>query len=422
MKNLLLTIVSVLLASGFLTAQRNVNDSTAWVQQTADTTDNFHKVIFTDTLTGWIAGEQFILQTLNGGEKWSVLYGIDDTNQRILDFFTLDGKKAWMIVEEDTLAKQQRDNNKYDIYLSNDSSQTWTNIYSNDEVYMQKLLFVNDTQGWFIGSNYSIYGTTDGGQNWEMQHNDTLIGLFKDIQFLNDTLGFVVGDNSKVMQTSDAGLNWSATDTLPAYSSLSSVFAFSETNIWVGGSIGRIFHSIDGGQNWNMHQIDYSDYIYDLLFKTENIGWACSANGKLNYLTDGDTNWTSDTLGLSNLYSMCFVNEDQGWIVGSNSLILKTTNGGGEVGINEINSNPIQVQAYPNPSSGILTVELLPSSENMTIRLVNLYGQILVEKEIQTTQKSIKFEIDLTNLSNAMYLLSISDKTNSKTIKIIKKD
>jgi type IX secretion system substrate protein len=80
------------------------------------------------------------------------------------------------------------------------------------------------------------------------------------------------------------------------------------------------------------------------------------------------------------------------------------------------------VAAKPNPSSGILTVELLPSSENMTIRLVNLYGQILVEKEIQTTQKSIKFEIDLTNLSNAMYLLSISDKTNSKTIKIIKKD
>ncbi len=83
------------------------------------------------------------------------------------------------------------------------------------------------------------------------------------------------------------------------------------------------------------------------------------------------------------------------------------------VGIEELNNN-IHFSIYPNPTTSIINItDENNQLQNATIVIKNCLGQ---------TVYSIPFsnQIDLSNLSAGMYFLTVEDKHNKKTIKIIK--
>jgi hypothetical protein len=58
-------------------------------------------------------------------------------------------------------------------------------------------------------------------------------------------------------------------------------------------------------------------------------GWVVGSNGTLLKTTDGGTNWNALTSGTTNdLYDVQFTDANTGWVVGENGTIRKTTNGG----------------------------------------------------------------------------------------------
>ncbi|MNK00435.1 Fungalysin metallopeptidase (M36) [compost metagenome] len=87
------------------------------------------------------------------------------------------------------------------------------------------------------------------------------------------------------------------------------------------------------------------------------------------------------------------------------------------LGLSE-NSYTAKVQVYPNPGSGLVTVQ----SKDQPIsrmQLMDITGKLIWDKtyaeNITTT------EIDLTDLSNGIYFLNVGNKTEVQTIKIQKK-
>lgn len=57
--------------------------------------------------------------------------------------------------------------------------------------------------------------------------------------------------------------------------------------------------------------------------------WACGENGIILKSTDGGVSWKRQVSRTTELlYSIQFVNENDGWIVGENGVVLRTTNGG----------------------------------------------------------------------------------------------
>ncbi len=87
---------------------------------------------------------------------------------------------------------------------------------------------------------------------------------------------------------------------------------------------------------WGL-QTEYDTYtfglptaiIYDIDFIDENTGWLVGNNGMIVKTTDGGESWLSQISGTGlHLFGVDFINSQIGWAVGNSGLILKTTNGG----------------------------------------------------------------------------------------------
>ena len=76
---------------------------------------------------------------------------------------------------------------------------------------------------------------------------------------------------------------------------------------------------------------------------------------------------------------------------------------GGSLGINNIDSNPINV--YPNPTASNWTVE--SSGIINSVKLFNLLGQ----KVLEQTSNDTKVNIDASNLQIGVYMLQINNTT-----------
>ena len=73
-----------------------------------------------------------------------------------------------------------------------------------------------------------------------------------------------------------------------------------------------------------------------------------------------------------------------------------------------VNGSGIELNAYPNPTSGKLSVTFNASeNEKYVLRIVDVLGQVLVNESRVATGGSNLREIDLSGAAKGMYFLSI---------------
>jgi len=244
----------------------------------------------------------------------------------------------------------------------------WVDISGNipAQADLSDLYFIDDRTGWISSSNMPIiFKTTDGGQSFTASIDDPVLPSSA-IHMVSQTDGYCGGNSGFIYKTSDGGTNWSflgvitnnLTDlTFPPpggtgyacgangtiYSVTSSgvsamtsgvpnnlesiCFPVDSSEGWIcGGSVIRHYNN----GNWVADQFKPSG-DYNAIFFTDNQnGWA--VGDRIIHTTDGQ-NWTEqtnpDTVGRAMLDAF-FLNENEGWIVGNQGLILHTINGGME--------------------------------------------------------------------------------------------
>ncbi|PZX57876.1 WD40/YVTN/BNR-like repeat-containing protein [Algoriphagus chordae] len=108
-----------------------------------------------------------------------------------------------------------------------------------------------------------IYKTQDGGQTWELKHQENEFAFLDGISFSSASRGFVVGDPFEgkwtILQTANHGKSWYLVDSLPAAAVGEAAFAASATSLlaegnelWLGtgGSESNLHYSKDMGASW----------------------------------------------------------------------------------------------------------------------------------------------------------------------------
>lgn len=420
-------IILFIVACGISRAQLFPADSN-WIVQEAGTTELLKSVFFNDSLHGWIGGEQSIFQTTNGGDNWVKIDSTEEENKIIQDVFILDENHLWKITRKDTIIDTIGTNAYISkILFSNDNGFTWMQQYETTEHILEKIHFNDTLHGFVVGSGGIVLKTDTGGMSWNTTTTENV--LLKSIFFLNDTIGWIAGEQSTVLNTIDGGNNWNIQQELPVYATINSIYFIDDQTGWLGGNVGRLFSTNDGGVSWTLHQFDYEDYFYDLYFKSDMIGWACSANGRLHYTTDGDTIWYMTEASEYNLRDMVFVDEDKGWIVGNNGLILHTSNGGGKVDISEniFKQNKLSAELFPNPLSKNSILEITtPVSGNLDIFLYDVKGKLLAKSNVIMNQDKIKkirlSEIiqGISDFNQGLYFIKIHSNYDQLVLKMIK--
>ncbi len=89
-------------------------------------------------------------------------------------------------------------------------------------------------------------------------------------------------------------------------------------------------------------------------------------------------------------------------------------------GISPVGNELSGLEIYPSPANQFVTIQLKNLEEkNLEIKITNVYGQTVIEKEEENISKNFEKHIDVSGLNNGIYFISIQSGENIFTRKII---
>jgi photosystem II stability/assembly factor-like uncharacterized protein len=304
---------------------KSTNGGSNWTDKSRNIPQSFEKIFFLNNSTGYVLTTNGILfKTINSGEIWDQVvtgivtdetYSIEFTNEQTGYIASAWGK----------------------IYKTTNGGGNWIVQNTNTIYFWKASHFINSLTGFCIGAN-KIARTTNGGSNW-MVEDVSLNATLRTIAFLNDNTGFVAGEGGKVFKTTNLGINWDPLQT-NFYSDINKLTLIdSNTYIAVTDS-GKIYKTSDSGNNWTLKlMLPYGKFLSVDNYNNSVIAVGIKSGyySGMNYgealvykSTDQGNEWIS--LGYnennSNNYSIDFINELTGFIVGDSGKVLKTSNGG----------------------------------------------------------------------------------------------
>lgn len=221
-----------------------------------------------------------------------------------------------------------------------------------EQAMVGKIQFVSETEGWIATGNGKLLHTLNRGNTWTLvtpEASDSLMN-FSDpainMCFVNAQTGFMLSikvegeiwRGARLYKTTSGGTNWSRL-TIPSYDGGIYMQFVDANNGWIllfnsGFNNGGIFRTTNGGTNWSQIIIPIGGFPY---FINSNTGWLIPANPGSVYTADtvrkttnGGVNWFAPwgTNAQVSFNSVHFSDVNNGWIVGADGLILKTSNGG----------------------------------------------------------------------------------------------
>ncbi|MEO8447573.1 MAG: YCF48-related protein, partial [bacterium] len=271
MKFINIITVPYILSILFILSSTNIYSQSWFILNNGDHPDDINGIDFTDSNTGYAAGELGkIYKTTDGGNHW---------NQRL------------SVVT---------------------SAYLWTVSFADQET------------GWAAGSEGTIIKTTNGGENWVLQNSTTLSSIIN-VYFINSLTGWAAGHNGKVLRTTNGGINWVSLFTNTP-SNIFNVYFIDPDTGWFASDAG-VFKSVNGGNSWQ--RIFAMSSVYCSKFINSNTGWAGVRYGAIYKTTNSGLNWVqqvSTSPGSINFFK--FINDNTGWAVGDNKTIWKTINAG----------------------------------------------------------------------------------------------
>lgn len=234
------------------------------------------------------------------------------TGNRLLSTFFIDQNTGWVVGDCGAIIK------------TSDGGANWTSCVSRTTNDLRGVFFSDPNVGWAVGFNGTILKTTNGGLSWSSQTS----GVFDDlhsVHFESLSTGWAVGAGGRILKTTDGGANWTI-QTSGTNEVLWSVYFVNESAGWAVGDHGVTLRTVNGGSDWDL-QNAVATSLYSTFFIDVNTGWAVGASGKILKTINGGANWTTQYSGVDNdLYSVYFVNADNGFVAGLS--YLKTANGG----------------------------------------------------------------------------------------------
>jgi photosystem II stability/assembly factor-like uncharacterized protein len=206
--------------------------------------------------------------------------------------------------------------------------------------------FIDDMQGWIAGSR-GVFLTVDGGKIWKRQP----IKLWSGSQFTTTAAARDIGwisfvDRSNLIIRSDDGLvfggpydsHWRKVKIPIGILQYMSTISFADMRYGLGGGDLQIYITGDGGETWNAKDIDVkpTGRFTSLFMLSPLEGFAVGTNATLLKTTNGGISWerrylrfgTNGLSGGPDFWSIRFIDKDNGWITGTDGIILNTEDGG----------------------------------------------------------------------------------------------
>ncbi len=223
------------------------------------------------------------------------------------------------------------------IIVSSNGGNTWTSFSLNDpEDDLRSIKMTDQNTGYAVGSNGSIWKTTDGGFNWSRYSGATTIQAFNGVDFYDAQNGMVVGNDGQAWKTTNAGITWTSITSSIPYDYFNAVDMISPTTALVLGD--NVYKTTDGGATWTTISPVFPDSPpARLRMFNESVGVIVGPTGFFGSFpfvfktTDGGNTWTDMNFSLlttDKLYDVAFRTADDMVVVGNAGSVYHTSDNG----------------------------------------------------------------------------------------------
>ncbi len=324
----------------------------------------YTSVFFLDENHGWVtANQNQVLKTSDGGNTWTAVPVVYSIEIGLSDVFFISPDTGWVVGEEETIFKttnggqtwellnQRNFAPQWNVVVFNTDSTGWVggdlgtvlksyygDVWSATEALtdsalqykmVQEIVFPTETTGFLIANNGVFAKTTDGGKSWNVSQipgaeNDFFYGM----HFYDDQTGMIVGYGGVMYKTPDGGTTWQKLSTSFTTDDILDGAVGSTIALWMVTRTGKIYGTFDGGQSWNM-LVDSPNNPPRAICYAGGSLYAVGANGLILFSGNSGISWITQNSGVSqNLNDVQFASITDGWAVGEDGVVLKTTDGG----------------------------------------------------------------------------------------------
>jgi len=376
MSGLIISIPVVVAANTLVTTQRNLGGGF------------FESVSMLSTgAEGWAVGHNgLVMHTVDGGASWvhqAIPSGLSVSG--LFDVAAVDATHVWA-VGRDSVANTPL------MLFYNGSA--WSRV-SLPGVVTKRLMdvdMVSSTVGYAVSMDGFVLGTSNGA-SWSVLNTVGDPATLRNIAHdpLVPTTLWVISDQG-IYMSGNSGATWSTEQTIGKFTDpdtgLPSALSFGGRFLsvygntivasdWGPGSVGQnfgsgagILSSQDGGVSWNYAPWISGNILYPQMLSATvgyAVDWEFSDLNSVFKTTDGGLTWNSVATvgGVEWVDGIHFINQNVGWVVGENELVVKLDfNQGSGSGFPVANAGPDQAVECTGASSASVMLDGSGSSNS----------------------------------------------------------
>lgn len=292
-----------------------------WKVLNLNTSSTFADVAFTEDLQhGWLVGSKAALfESTDGGDSWQTRT-LELGDERVsFSGVSFQGQEGWITGKPSLLLHTE------------DGGKSWSRIPLSEKLpgAPDGIIALGPNSAEMVTDLGAIYRTSNGGKTWKALVEGA-VGVARTINRSNDGRYVAVSARGNFYSTWEPG----QTEWTP-YNRNSSrrlqTMGFGEDGrLWLLARGGQIqFTTSEDLTSWD--EVIYPEPatswgLLDLAFRTPEEIWAAGGSGNLLVSFDGGKTWQKDRdveSVPSNFYKIVFVNQDKGFILGQNGVLLK---------------------------------------------------------------------------------------------------
>jgi photosystem II stability/assembly factor-like uncharacterized protein len=173
------------------------------------------------------------------------------------------------------------------ILHTSNGGKTWEEQNSSVDSVLFKVRFLDNFEGWILGHDV-VLQTMNGGKKWEIRND--LYWWFVDIDFFDEKNGLLIERFGAVLRTSDGGTSWQPVNNKPLSGRLTCIAIINGNEAWIGGWHG-LGHTTDKGETIQWYDVPNLSLVRDIQFVEKNKGFLSNDYGAFLGTSDGGWTW-----------------------------------------------------------------------------------------------------------------------------------